>query len=91
LTAVADMPSTRFARSKMVYALAATSYSVYLTHALALHLAERLESRAGITKSAVVCLLIIPALIATAGAGFYLTVERPAIQARDRLVGRRTI
>lgn len=91
LTALADQLPSRLARSKSVYAIAATSYSVYLTHALALHAAHQVASRAGITGDAVVCLLIIPALIAAAGAAFFFTVERPTIRVRDRLIGRRAV
>jgi len=73
----------------LIKAVAISSYSVYLIHALMLHVA------CGVMKAvpAIPWFGYFPialALIAFAGALFYFLVERPSIKLRDQWIARRT-
>ncbi len=71
--------------SRAVKWIAVSSYSVYLTHALMIHLARRII----MTRSGLQWWLYFPlviGLIGAAGAAFYFAVERVSIQLRDRWV-----
>jgi peptidoglycan/LPS O-acetylase OafA/YrhL len=76
------------ADSRVVLWIASASYSVYLTHTLALDLALRAASRSSFL--AAIHLLTVSALIAVAGALFYIVVERSSLALRHRLMPGRT-
>lgn len=83
LAAVAGKKPLVFASSSVVYAIACTSYSIYLTHSLAIHICRRIASPNGSLVSEVICLSVWILVIALAGAGFYFCFERTSIQLRD--------
>jgi peptidoglycan/LPS O-acetylase OafA/YrhL len=64
-------------------ALAAASYSIYLTHKMAYHAVIRLTQGAGWPAEAKLAVAIVAAL--AVGAALYLRVERPFLKLRDRL------
>lgn len=76
-----NAPDWSVSRLRIVWAIAVSSYSVYLTHALAIHLTRRYIADAGIA-------FIGGSLLLTAGIGFvfYTAVEGTAKQVRDRLL-----
>jgi peptidoglycan/LPS O-acetylase OafA/YrhL len=76
------------ADSRVVLWIASASYSVYLTHTLALDLALRAAGRSPFL--AAIHLLTVSALITAAGALFYLLVERSSLALRHRLMPGRT-
>jgi peptidoglycan/LPS O-acetylase OafA/YrhL len=72
------------ARLKLTKVIAATSYSVYLTHALMIHVVLRVVHG---PKVVVWCVAVLGSF--AVGYVFHKLVERPAIRTRDRLVPRR--
>uniref|UniRef100_UPI0034500EEE acyltransferase family protein n=1 Tax=Sphingomonas sp. TaxID=28214 RepID=UPI0034500EEE len=67
-----------------VRAIAITSYSVYLIHALMIHAGDVLKAHVpGVTDA--MLLLIWPAAIALAGYVFFMVVERGTLALRDRI------
>jgi peptidoglycan/LPS O-acetylase OafA/YrhL len=76
------------ASSLVIQWLAVSSYSVYLTHALVIHLARRLI---GMAPGALWPLYfpVVLILIGAVGLGFYLGFERTSIYLRDRWISRR--
>jgi len=85
---VARAPS-RLAGSRVVHAIAVSSYSIYLTHALAIH-AVRFVVLAGPASLKGLYFPAAVVAIAATGAGFYFAFERTSIVLRDRLVARRS-
>jgi len=77
--------ASRLAKSKVVFWIATTSYSVYLTHGIAFQIGTALRSKMSFLPT--VLILIIWMLLAF-GAGFifWWIVERNAIRIRDHLV-----
>jgi peptidoglycan/LPS O-acetylase OafA/YrhL len=76
------------ASSKLVNWIAVGSYSVYLTHALMIHLSRRvLESYPKVGWLAYFPLAL--GLMCACGAGFYFIAERTSTKLRDRYVSRR--
>jgi peptidoglycan/LPS O-acetylase OafA/YrhL len=78
----------RISSSRLIKAIALSSYSVYLTHALCLHMARVIVG----TMPAFIWFAYFPiatVLVVGGGAAFYFTVERTCIQMRDRLLPRR--
>jgi peptidoglycan/LPS O-acetylase OafA/YrhL len=78
-----------FASSAVVKSVALASYSVYLTHALVIHVAVSLSAAVPFWRT-FVYFVVGSALIAGAGAAFYFAVEKTSIQLRDRWVPRRS-
>ena len=78
----------RFAASAGVKWVALTSYSVYLTHALVIHVGLMILDRMHSHSLAVYFPLTI-ALIAAVGATFYFVVEWTSLRLRDRVAPRR--
>ena len=83
-----DRKASFIARHKITKAIALASYSLYLIHALMIHLALKCTARLET--------LLVPSylavgllLIALGGAACYFTVERSAIALRDRTFPRR--
>jgi peptidoglycan/LPS O-acetylase OafA/YrhL len=71
-----------------VKAVALSSYSVYLTHSLMIHLARLIMEKApGLHWLAYFPLSLM--VVAAGGAFFYFFVERSSIRLRDRWVPRR--
>jgi peptidoglycan/LPS O-acetylase OafA/YrhL len=70
-------------------ALALFSYSIYLTHSLALEAAASLAARAGVTLQSAPGVGIAAITISGFAALLYYTVERPGLAIRDRLLGAR--
>ncbi|MGA3006734.1 MAG: acyltransferase [Opitutaceae bacterium] len=85
LAACADRPALPGAATAWIRAIALTSYSVYLTHALVLQAALRLSLALPAGREEVYYGLAL-AGTAMAGAAFYFMVERPSIRWRDRIV-----
>ena len=83
LAATAGRSPVPCASSKPIYAVAIASYSIYLTHGLAIHIARRLAIPNGSLVSETVCLLLWIAIIGAIGAAFYFCVERTSIRLRD--------
>jgi peptidoglycan/LPS O-acetylase OafA/YrhL len=77
----------RLARSRIVYWIAVTSYSVYLTHTLMIHLATLAVEQLGLPEY-LFYVLASTAIVLT-GAVFYLACERLSIAIRERVVPRR--
>jgi peptidoglycan/LPS O-acetylase OafA/YrhL len=77
------------ARTCAIKWLALTSYSVYLTHALMIHVSRLMMQQLPMFPVATYY-LIAGITIATGGVLFYFAVERTSIQMRDRLAPRRT-
>jgi peptidoglycan/LPS O-acetylase OafA/YrhL len=65
--------------------LATTSYSLYLTHALAIHGARMSAARIGGMHPNATYFVTAIVLVAGLGATFYLAVERTSLSMRDRL------
>jgi peptidoglycan/LPS O-acetylase OafA/YrhL len=78
----------RIAASGLTKAIAISSYSIYLTHALVLHVARVITN--GVPASLwFIYFPIAMLVIAAAGAAFHFTIGSPSIQLRDRFVPRR--
>jgi peptidoglycan/LPS O-acetylase OafA/YrhL len=88
LAAVESEPAILGADSKLIYAIAISSYSVYLIHAIALHLVSQVVNRLHISSSILHLAIAIVGIVISGGV-FYFCIERTAIQLRDRLLGRR--
>lgn len=84
LVSLVDRPPRGFARSRAVFWIATTSYSVYLTHAFTLDIALRVLSHAPPWPA--VRFGVIAALVAMSGALFYRCVEAPTLAFRARLL-----
>jgi peptidoglycan/LPS O-acetylase OafA/YrhL len=78
-------PAFRLADNGVNRSIARSSYSVYLTHAVAVHVAVAAAAAAGL-QFWLGQLVIMAALIAVAGWCMYRWIERPTIALRDRLV-----
>jgi peptidoglycan/LPS O-acetylase OafA/YrhL len=70
-----------------VMQLALISYSVYLTHPLAIHVARAISARLQLGVPGY--FVIAPALILAGGALFYRLIEKPSLGLRDRIAPRR--
>lgn len=89
LVYLVDRQPIWIARTRTVRWVALTSYSVYLTHALMIHLARRSMSAASFLPK-VVYFPMACAFIAIGGWMFYLGVERTSLVLRDRWAPRRS-
>lgn len=79
-------PLARGLAGRVSGALALGAYSLYLTHAHAIHVYERaILPRAPAWIPDILHLAAALATILATGAAFYLAVERPSIRARDRI------
>lgn len=87
LASLTGMPARKMAKSKMIYLLSITSYSIYLTHSIVLHLCMKLTDQYGLYREAVFPLWVIAILLV--GYLVFAAVERPSISLRDRLIPRR--
>jgi peptidoglycan/LPS O-acetylase OafA/YrhL len=68
--------------SGVIYAVAVSSYSLYLTHALVIHVARALALKVGALPYSYLVLATL--LIGAVGATFYRLVERPSMLLRER-------
>jgi peptidoglycan/LPS O-acetylase OafA/YrhL len=85
---ITDKQPGTVAKARVIHAVAVSSYSVYLTHALMLHLARKvLAVAAGLPWYTYFPMALIS--ISVGGAVFYFAVERTSIQLRDRWAARR--
>jgi peptidoglycan/LPS O-acetylase OafA/YrhL len=75
-----------FSSKKIVYAIAVTSYSIYLTHSLAIHVGLRIANPNGGIISELICFMLWIVAITITGSAFYFCFERTSIQFRDFLV-----
>ena len=82
LVAVVARPPLLGATSRAVRAVALASYSVYMTHTVALEVTERVASGLPAPLHVAVGL----AAVAAVGAAFYAAVERPSLRLRERLL-----
>lgn len=89
LAATAGQSVLPFATSKLVYAVAVSSYSVYLTHSLAIHIGLRIAPPSGDLPSELSCLAIWVMVIAGGGGAFYFSIERPSVMLRDVVLRKR--
>jgi peptidoglycan/LPS O-acetylase OafA/YrhL len=89
LVCLVDRQPVWIARTRTVRWIALTSYSVYLTHALMIHLACRSMSVAGFLPNAVYFPMACT-FIALGGWLFYLGIERTSLVLRDRWAPRRS-
>ncbi|TWT52660.1 O-acetyltransferase OatA [Rubripirellula amarantea] len=85
LAALAGRRAVPYSANSVVYAIAITSYSVYLTHSLAIHFARRYFVPKGSLGSELLCLVLWLTLIAASGILFYFCIERTAIALRERV------
>ncbi|MGN6544231.1 MAG: acyltransferase family protein [Aureliella sp.] len=83
LAACVEREPLPLAANRLTYAIAVASYSLYLTHTLAILIASRFAVPTGSSPGDPLALICRLAMIALAGSAFYLFVERPAIQFRD--------
>jgi peptidoglycan/LPS O-acetylase OafA/YrhL len=84
-----SMKQSQFASSRIVRGVAVASYSIYLTHALMIHIAratvDRMPSSYGFLYFPIaIC------LVGLASVAFYQAVESTSIKLRDAWVSRRT-
>ena len=88
LIAVVDRRALPLAASRVVRAVAFTSYSVYMTHTVVLNAYHRVAQDAVALPPAV---HVAAALVCVAAVGgvFYVWVERPSVRLRDRWAPRR--
>jgi peptidoglycan/LPS O-acetylase OafA/YrhL len=70
-------------------AVALLSYSIYLTHSLAIDASARLAASFGVTLQSAPGVAMAGITMAAFAALLYLTVERPGLALRDRLLGAR--
>jgi peptidoglycan/LPS O-acetylase OafA/YrhL len=89
LVCLVDRPPLWIARTRTVRWIALTSYSVYLTHALMIHLARRSMSAVSFLPSAAYFPMAC-AFIALGGWIFYMGIERTSLVLRDRWAPRRS-
>ena len=90
VVAAADRRPLPFAASRAVRAAALTSYSVYMTHTVALDAYRRLAVGAFTDVPTAVHAVGALALVGAVGAAFYHVVERPTLAVRRRLAPRRS-
>ena len=88
LVCVAGRKPLPGASSRVVFWIASASYSIYLTHTLALDLALRAAGRS--SSLAAFHLLTVSGLIIVGGALFYSLVELPSLALRHRFMPGRT-
>ena len=87
---LAGVGRVRFGRiNGLVHSVAIRSYSIYLTHALGIHVARQASLRID-GGSAVSYLAIVSALIISAGWMFHSVVEQPVLRLRERFAPNRT-
>jgi peptidoglycan/LPS O-acetylase OafA/YrhL len=89
LVYLVDRQPVWIARTRAVRWIALTSYSVYLTHALMIHLARRSMSAVSFLPGAVYFPMAC-SFIALGGWIFYLGIERTSLVLRDRWAPRRS-
>ena len=65
------------------------SYSIYLTHSLAIEAAAFLTANAGLSLQSAPGVVLAGITMAVFAALLYQTVERPGLTLRDRLLGAR--
>ena len=87
IAAMADSPAVPLARQRAVFYLAAWSYSIYLTHTLAMLSVKRFELHLSMGHAGLIFATLAAVLLA--GAAFHYAFERPAFVIRDRVVPRR--
>ncbi len=87
LAACVGQPALPAAATAGMRAVALTSYSVYLTHALVLQAARRLALALPTGREAIYYATALAGM-ALAGAAFYFMVELPAMRWRERIVPR---
>lgn len=78
-----------FANSRFIYCVALSSYSLYLTHALMLHVARKVMEKTHLAWP--MYFPIALSLIALFGGLFYFAFERSAIRLRDKWISRRQV
>ncbi|WP_309732395.1 acyltransferase [Chamaesiphon sp. OTE_75_metabat_556] len=81
---LASSKPIRWGEHQLVKILAMSSYSIYLTHALVIHLVLLVTNKLGM--SAVVTWLAMVGAILAVGYIFYLVVETSALRWRDKIV-----
>lgn len=69
---------------KIVKYIALASYSIYLTHALAIHIALKCSQLLNLETPLLIWLLML-LIIAMSGGLFYRLIEKPSIQLRNKL------
>ncbi len=84
LVGTVNRATSENALTRFLTLIARSSFSIYLTHSLTLHLALRIARRVGVVPQLVYYITAF-ALIAIAGAVFYRFVEKPSINLRQRL------
>src|SRR3974390_2995843 len=82
------LQASPFVAVRWIRPIALSSYSVYLTHALALHAALFLMKYCSVGSAFYIAVSL--ALVGLFGGAMYFAVERPAILLRDRLWPRRS-
>jgi len=83
-----DKPPGTVARALVIHAVAVSSYSVYLTHALMLHVTRKILAAVPVLPWFTYFPIAL-GLITAGGVVFYFAAERTSIQLRDRWVARR--
>jgi peptidoglycan/LPS O-acetylase OafA/YrhL len=72
-------------KNRFVFWVANAAYSLYLTHALAIHGAGRIGRMLAGPGEAALYYAVAVVLIVGSGAAFFVLVERPSINLRERL------
>jgi peptidoglycan/LPS O-acetylase OafA/YrhL len=85
LAAIAGRSPLPLSSTWLIHTIAVTSYSVYLTHSLAIHLGRRVATPNGTTLTGIACLMLWIAFIGVCAGIFYVCVERPSMRLRDRV------
>jgi peptidoglycan/LPS O-acetylase OafA/YrhL len=88
--ALADRRPVAFATSAFVRAAALTSYSVYMTHTVALDVYRRVAIDSFTSVPVAVHVVVSLVVVGAVGAAFYHAVERPTLRLRRRLAPRRS-
>ena len=84
LAAVAGSKPLPGASSRLIYGIAMTSYSVYLTHSLSIHAGAMLGNKIPQLPSSIL-LGVWLLLIFGIGSGFYIVVEKTSLWLREKI------
>lgn len=87
VVALVGMPALSVAKSRLVYFISISSYSIYLTHSVVLHAGQMLTNWLDVPRG-LAFTLWVPMILAVGWFAFIL-VERPALGFRDRFVPKR--
>ena len=88
LVSIVDRKPVLFAGSRIIFWIAVTSYSLYLTNQLVIHALWRFAEKTPFLPEAV-HLLVSAGVIGATALAFYFAVERPSLAIRHRFMPNR--